>query len=826
MTGTSAPPGTWRVLGPALCVWGATALLVVAPGSAVWLLVAAGTVGLGLGVLALGIGGRWAVVFRLVALACALLTLVGARVTVEEHSRANPGWEAAAESWQPLTRPVVLAGFPQRVSSEFEERSWVAAEALEPGGRLPVLLFLDGAPQPEWGPGTRLQVTGVPQQTSPGERQAFAVRVTEFSVASDPGPHAAVWEHLPARLAGLAAELRHGLRAASAQVPGAALVPGFAVGDTDLMPPELDRVMLASSLAHLTAVSGANCALVTGAVMWCAARCGIGRRLRIAAAAGGLLAFLVIVGPDASVQRAAVMASVLLATNFGGKRGAALPALGTAILTLLVIDPWQALQAGFALSVAATAGILLLAGTFEHWLRHRARVPRVLALPVSVALAAQLSCGPLLLLLEPGIPAVGVLANVLAAPAAPLGTGLGLAAALLLPLHDGTGQLLVQAASLPARWVAATAEVTAGLPLARWYWPEGWAGAALLAACQAGLWASWAIHRGHLTLPVVGRVPRRAPWQPPRPVPASVRRVVAVLVSASIGVFVAVSAVTPLGERLGTPAEWALVACDVGQGDAILVRDPTAADEVMLIDTGDDPARLEACLERFGVDRVALLVLSHDDRDHVGALAAVVDRVDAAMIAPPTVEQLGSDREVVRELAEAQVPTTVGGAGLSGAITPSGDPRSTAGLRWQVLGPASDRAPHDTNAASLVLRVDAGETSVLLLGDTGLHEQQPLVDTLGGIEVDVLKVSHHGSRNQDPRLPAATRAAWALISVGAGNGYGHPAADTLGALARAGARTLRTDQHGSIALIPGAGGELEVWTERVPGRDVSARPYT
>ena len=143
-----------------------------------------------------------------------------------------------------------------------------------------------------------------------------------------------IGEMIRERIGEAAAALRSGLRERSEAVPGAALVPGFAVGDTALVGDDLDRAMTESSLAHLTAVSGANCALVTGAVIWLLGRLGAGRRLRAVAAGCGLALFVVLVGPDPSVQRAAVMAAVLLASGFGGKRATALPSLGLAVIAL------------------------------------------------------------------------------------------------------------------------------------------------------------------------------------------------------------------------------------------------------------------------------------------------------------------------------------------------------------------------------------------------------------------------------------------------------------------------------------------------------------
>lgn len=810
-----SPPGAWRLLAPALLGWGLTAWAVTLPGTGAWIAATAGLLGIGGGLCALGSGRmrRWA---GTALLWCAVLLLLGVRIAGGESARADPELDSAAQRSSTTEFAAVLTGFPQTRLSDLGERHWVRAETAGERGGVPLVLWLNERPDEGFAPGAHVELRGTPQRLEPGDSAAYGVSVREIRAAG--------LQPWAAELGRVAASLRHGLTESAASVPGAELVPGFAVGDTSLVPEALSRAMRESSLAHLTAVSGANCALVTGAAVWVLARLGVGRRWRAVAAGTALLGFVGLVGPDASVQRAAVMAAVLLVSGFGGKRAVSLPALGLAVLALLLVDPWQALQAGFALSVAATAGILLIAAPLGDWLHRRARLPRVLALPVAVAVAAQFACGPLLLLLQPGIPAVGVLANVVAAPVVPIGTGLGLLAALAAPLHPGTAHLIVQTAGLPARWVAATAELTAELPFARWHWPEGWPGLLLLAGCQFALLLAWALHRGVLGVPGGRRSLPRTPWSPGSETPRVIRTIRAALVCAALGVVVGTVVATPLATRLTGPAGWSVLACDVGQGDALLLRDPGDSERTMLVDTGDDEARLLACLDRFGVDRVALLVLSHDDRDHVGALAAVLGRVDAALIAPTIVGETERSRSVVRQLSRAGVPYRIGAAGdTSASVDAFGSANALAsgdgtaeirGLHWEVLAPGAGRSPADTNAASLVMLVRVAGSSVLLLGDTGASEQQRLLSARGAIRAEVLKVAHHGSRDQDPRLYARAGADWGLISVGAGNGYGHPAPDTLAALALAGTQVLRTDRDGAVALVPQPDGSLAAWVER------------
>ena len=365
--------------------------------------------------------------------------------------------------------------------------------------------------------------------------------------------------------------------------------------------------------------------------------------------------------------------------------------------------------------------------------------------------------------------------------------------------------------------MAATAEICAALPAGRWNWPQGWPGAILLTVCQLALFVAWALATGRIGLPSGARVELRQPWQPRSRTPLQIRVTIAVLTSLALTVFASVTLLYPLAKQLATPANWLLVACDVGQGDALLARDPDVPDEVILIDTGDEPEALERCLTEFGVRRISLLVLTHDDRDHVGAIASVLSRVDAALIAPTVVGERTEQRAVVHALTEAGVPFQVGSAGSAGGGA-ARDAENGAGLAWLTLAPPRDALLTETNAASLVLLLEVDGHRALLLADTGYEEQSALlrdVDASAWLAgIDVVKVAHHGSRDQEATLYERIGADWGLVSVGADNRYGHPNSETLGVLARAGTRALRTDSFGSVALVRQPDGTLAAWAER------------
>lgn len=264
--------------------------------------------------------------------------------------------------------------------------------------------------------------------------------------------------------------------------PGArALVPGVALGDDHALPRTVREEMRAVSMTHLTAVSGQHVALVLGLVLT-----GLGavpRRVRAGAGLVVLTGLVVLVRPGGSVLRAGVMGAVMLAGVASGRRSASVPALAGAVLILVLIDPWQSRDYGFALSAAATAGILVGERPVRAALSRR--LPRWLAAVLALPLVAQAACAPVLILLQPQVGLWSVPANVIAAPPVPLATICGLAAALVEPLWPGAAAWAALPAVASCAWLAAVAHVFAALPGARIPWPGGRAGAVGLAVLEA-----------------------------------------------------------------------------------------------------------------------------------------------------------------------------------------------------------------------------------------------------------------------------------------------------------------------------------------------------
>lgn len=621
--------------------------------------------------------------------------------------------------------------------------------------------------------GAVVEARGTASAARPGERAVLVVRASRGVAVTSP----------PIGVAHATATLRQELVRSVRGLPGdgAALVPGLAVGDTSAVSAELDVAMKEASLSHLTAVSGANCALVVGLAFAAAAALGASRPVRVSAGLAALAGFVLLVTPEPSVVRAGAMAAVAMLGVLLGRPGAGTAILSLCVAVLLIADPWLAGSLGFALSVAATASLLLCARPLARGLARR--LPRALALGLSVPLAAQLACGPLLVLIAPQVPVYGVVANLLAAPAAPIATVVGLAACLAAPIppfQDG----LAAVAWLPASWIAGTAATTSALPGDLVPWLEGWPGALALGGVGLAIGLLIALRRG---------TPSRA----------VVRGVAAVIVAVVVGAATGGGLLSTVAGRWTLPAEWSILACDVGQGDAVLLR---SAGAVALIDTGPEPEPLAACLDRTGIGRIDLLVLTHFDLDHVGGVAAVEGRVGTVLHGPADEDGVAT----LDRLASAGADTVDARAGLTGAL---GD------ARWRAVWPPREgRAFPMGNDASVVLDVRGGGIPpIILLGDLSASPQRALAAG-GGLDPPyaVVKVAHHGSADQDAGLYRRAAPALALVTVGAGNDYGHPRDEILDELIALDARIARTDAEGVVAVWEGADG-LEVWRERGSG---------
>ena len=246
----------------------------------------------------------------------------------------------------------------------------------------------------------------------------------------------------PNQIQVLFGDIRAGLRDVSRDAP---LIPGMVLGDTSLQTPEFTTAMRRAGLTHLTAVSGANFAIVSSFVLWLMQYPIKRIRIRLLVTAMILIAFVGLVRPSPSVLRAAAMAAVVIFSKSNNQRSDSLPSLGFAIAIVVIADPWQSRDPGFALSVLATAGLLLIAP--------RIKAPRLLSEPI----AASLLCAPVIVSLSGYLSLTSIFANILAAPLVAPITILGFISALAPPIAPA----LISIAKIPANWITKIAFMAA-----------------------------------------------------------------------------------------------------------------------------------------------------------------------------------------------------------------------------------------------------------------------------------------------------------------------------------------------------------------------------
>lgn len=689
--------------------------------------------------------------------------------------------------------------------------------------------------------GARVRAAGRLVPTSPGDREVALLVVTRSpEVRAPPGPIDSVTGLLRSSLVEASAGLGAGT---------AGLLPALAVGDTTGVPEDLTAAMRAVGLTHVMAVSGAHFAIVGTCVLGLTALARLRRKARVLVLVPVMAGFVLLVHPGASVLRAAGMGAVATIGLLLGRPSRALPALAATVIVLIAVDPWLARDYGFVLSVLATAGLVLLTGPLAE--RARRVVGRPVAYAVAVPVAAQVVCAPVIVLLTPGVATLAVPANLLAAPAVAPATVLGVLTALVAPWWPTAGMVLAHAAGVPVWWIAQVARRAAAVPGATLGWPSGPGGAALLAVVTAVALAL--LLRVAPAQPDDARPQHRSSRRSGRRASARARRSLLVL---GIGAVVIVAATGILRARVvagrGLPADWRVVACDVGQGDGLVMR--TAPHHAVVVDVGPAGGGMRACLDRLGVTTIDLLVLTHFHADHVGGLDEVlgsipVGRALVSALREPASEAAGA----LRSLATVGVPVDAPLLGASASDGPvAAEPASTTArttgtigdVRWTVLwapsggGPGSvssvpsavsvtapaAEASHDgatrstragaaeesaPNDAGLVLLLEAPDLRVVDLADLESGAQDALAASLrrsGALgPVDVVKIAHHGSANQSSALAELIDARVALVGVGRDNPYGHPARAALNLYGHAGTTVLRTDTCHDIGLSVRAG---------------------
>lgn len=574
-------------------------------------------------------------------------------------------------------------------------------------------------------------------------------------------------------LGGVADSLRRAV--ASSLAPGVtgerrAIIAGIVLGEDEGLDRGLRDDFQASGLYHLLAVSGQNVAyVVLGAILlvWLV---GLPRAAGETAALLCVTSYVLAVGWQPSVVRAGVAGCLASLAWLCGRARDRWYFLLVGGAVLLAWNPYSLLEAGFQLSFAAVAAIFVLVPRLEARLEGYP-LPARLVPVLAVSAACGAASAPILMAQFGRVPVYSIASNALAAPVvAPL-LGLGLMCAVLAPVLPTAAAALAWANGWLAAYLAGVARLFGDLPHAQ---VTSWKAVAMLAVAVA-----FAI--------LLARLP------PPRGRRAAALAAMAAVVVAGWRLRPESAPPLPNGLRI--------TFLDVGQGDGVLIQVPQGA---VLVDEGPPEAHVADQVRRLGVRRLAAIVLTHPQRDHVGGAAEVLEELPVGVALDPEIPAPSAEEQSAKAAAQRSDVRFV--------TARAGDTFRLGRLRLRVLWPDDPGLPgEDPNQHAVVLLASYGSFDALLTADAESDVTLPLRPPA----VELLKVAHHGSADAGLwALLELVRPRVAVISVGRGNDYGHPAPSTLTTLGRyPGLAVYRTDTDGPVT-VESDGNALAVTSER------------
>lgn len=538
----------------------------------------------------------------------------------------------------------------------------------------------------------------------------------------------------------------------------AALVAGIVLGEDEGLDDQLRDRFRASGLYHLLAVSGQNVAYVVAGVLLLAWTAGLPRLAAQIAAIAAILGYVLAVGWQPSVVRAGVAGVLACLAWLAARARDRWYFLLVGAAVLLGWNPYTLLDPGFQLSFAAVVAIFVIVPLIQRRLDGYP-VPRALASVIAVSAACGLATAPITWAHFGAIPTLSVLANALAAPVVAPILAFGLGAAGLDTFLPDAALALGWVNGYLVAYLAACARLVGGIPFAQVTSPL----ALVAIVAVAGLAV------------LLVRCPRA--WRTP-----------IVAAAAALAGTGAAWALWPAGPPLPPPAGLRVSFLDVGQGDGILLQVPEGA---VLVDQGPPEAHVAELVRRLGVGRLELLVLTHPERDHVGGAADVLRSIRVGGILDPGLPSSSPYEDEALDVARNRsVPVLAARRGQRYRLG-----RLVLRVVWPDGPGASGQNPNDR---AVVILATYGSVDVLLTADA----ESSVTGRLGLPPVEVLKVAHHGSSDETlPGLLEGLRPRVAVISVGAGNDYGHPAPSTLTALSDVPSlRLFRTDREGTVTV--------------------------
>ena len=563
---------------------------------------------------------------------------------------------------------------------------------------------------------------------------------------------------------------------------GSALLRGVLLGDTTgLDVTEAGKVYRTTGLSHLIAVSGSHLVVIAALISWVLRKMNVRRPLQLVIISALLVSYVFLTALQPSAIRSCAMTIIISVSPLIGRRGHVTSALAIAGAFMMMVFPPTAFSAGFWLSMFAVFGLAVFFPLVLSYLSSLLpqqqgseqglvlkRLKRMIVEPLSLTITAQLATISITAPLFSMISIVSPLANILVTPLVTILVGGGITALCLMPLLGALGPIVLSALCAVADLSIALARFCANIPYA---------------CVPASLDLSSSILLFILLATIVYLI-----W--PQPSKKRARVLLVSLLTASVLLFA--SAWLPVKPQL--------VMLDVGQGDAILIRDGRTS---ILIDTGKSENLLLKALARQRVYHLDAVIITHLDADHGGALSALdgTVRVGGVFFADGLLEAMAED--LILQSAGSLLGTKE-----LGSLAKGDKIHLSAHISLLMIWPerAVSKGSNEESICLLLLYDADGdgtpELVVLLAGDAESKTLELAFKNSEYALVDVIKIGHHGSKASVSESQLDSMGCKiALISVGRDNRYGHPSSQIIGYLESRGIAVYRTDMNGDIRVV-------------------------
>ncbi len=556
--------------------------------------------------------------------------------------------------------------------------------------------------------------------------------------------------------------------------PYSGILLGILIGDTDGISDTDMRIYERVGLLHLFAVSGLNVTLNIAFIFLICRLLNLRPGAILVISLVSLAFFVWLVGGGASVNRAALMSSVVLASWYLGRRGDILAALSISALIILVIGPKEIFSVSFQLSFGALLGILLITPVLTNLFDSEIRG---LVLPATVALGAQLAVHPFIAYYFNQLSIVSLISNMVIVPPVAAITSVGFIATLV-SLVDLTVAGILYKTLLPLLWyVVNLSKLLASIP-----------GASTRVASPGFIYLVIYAAALGISLYYISKFPKKLGF-------ASF--VIMILSIVTIGIWTQIP--------LSMSNDLRVTFIDVGQGDSTLIQSPRG--KTILIDGGPDFKSLDKILIDKNIKKIDILIISHSHLDHIKGLIEVIKEYPVGTVMDSTYKDSSPYH---KELIDSAVSK-----GVEYVMVSEGDSFEVDEIEFDILSPEDEYdagEDFDANNESLVVMVTYKEFDLLFPGDIELDSISELLkDYPKEIDAEVLKVSHHGSRNgTTEEFLEAVMPIEAIISVGQENSFGHPHLSTLDLMRTSGVRLWRTDEDSSVEIVSD-GKRYEIW---------------